>query len=140
MSITHENHSLRNPAGSGHLGELAVRKELHRQGYNVYIPQCDNDGVDIVVEDQNHDKFTRVNVKTVTKLKTSTSIEVRMTRHVGTGRVDCIALYYAPEDSIAFIPYNNKMEFLNVALRNAKNNQQKDRVWFWAYRDFPEYE
>jgi len=133
-------HSLRNSVGIGSLGELAVRKELHKQGYNVYIPQCDNDGVDMVVEHRKHNTFKRVNVKTITKLKTSTSIEVRMAKHVGSGRVDCIAAYYMPEDVIAFIPYDNKAEYLNLALRNAKNNQNKRRLWFWAYTEFPEYE
>ena len=133
-------HSLRNSVGVGSLGELAVRKELHKQGYNVYIPQCDNDGVDMIVEHRKHNIFKRVNVKTVTKLKTSTSIEVRMTKHIGSGRVDCIAAYYMPEDVIAFIPYDNKAEYLNLALRNAKNNQNKRRLWFWAYTEFPEYE
>ena len=133
-------HSLRNSVGVGSLGELAVRKELHKQGYNVYIPQCDNDGVDMVVEHRKHNIFKRVNVKTITKLKTSTSIEVRMTKHIGSGRVDCIAAYYMPEDVIAFIPYDNKAEYLNLALRNAKNNQNKRRLWFWAYTEFPEYE
>ena len=133
-------HSLRNSVGVGSLGELAVRKELHKQGYNVYIPQCDNDGVDMVVEHRKHNTFKRVNVKTITKLKTSTSIEVRMAKHVGSGRVDCIAAYYMPEDVIAVIPYDNKAEYLNLALRNAKNNQSKRRLWFWAYTEFPEYE
>ena len=133
-------HSLRNSVGVGSLGELAVRKELHKQGYNVYIPQCDNDGVDMVVEHRKHNTFKRVNVKTITRLKTSTSIEVRMAKHVGSGRVDCIAAYYMPEDVIAFIPYDNKAEYLNLALRNAKNNQNKRRLWFWAYTEFPEYE
>ena len=133
-------HSLRNSVGVGSLGELAVRKELHKQGYNVYIPQCDNDGVDMVVEHRKHNTFKRVNVKTITKLKTSTSIEVRMAKHVGSGRVDCIAAYYMPEDVIAFIPYDNKAEYLNLALRNAKNNQNKRRLWFWAHTEFPEYE
>tara|TARA_R100000687_G_scaffold75368_1_gene66772 strand:- start:312 stop:722 length:411 start_codon:yes stop_codon:yes gene_type:complete len=133
-------HSLRNSVGVGSLGELAVRKELHKQGYNVYIPQCDNDGVDMVVEHRKHNTFKRVNVKTITKLKTSTSIEVRMTRHVRSGRVDCIAAYYMPEDVIAFIPYDDKTDCFNLALRNAKNNQNKHRLWFWAYTEFPEYE
>ena len=133
-------HSPRNSVGVGSLGELAVRKELHKQGYNVYIPQCDNDGVDMVVEHRKHNTFKRVNVKTITKLKTRTSIEVRMAKHVGSGRVDCIAAYYMPEDVIAFIPYDNKAEYLNLALRNAKNNQNKRRLWFWAYTEFPEYE
>ena len=133
-------HSLRNSVGIGSLGELAVRKELHKQGYNVYIPQCDNDGVDMVVEHRKHNTFKRVNVKTITKLKTSTSIEVRMAKHVGSGRVDCIAAYYMPEDVIAFIPYDDKTDCFNLALRNAKNNQNKRRLWFWAYTEFPEYE
>ena len=54
-------HSLRNSVGIGSLGELAVRKELHKQGYNVYIPQCDNDGVDMVVEHRKHNTLCQTN-------------------------------------------------------------------------------
>ena len=133
-------HTLRNSVGVGTLGELAVRKELHRQGYNVYLPQCDNDGVDLIVEQKKYNVFKRVNVKSFSKLKTSTSLEVRMSKHANTGRVDCIAVYYIPEDVIAFVPYDGKTEFINLALRNAKNNQSKGRLWFWAFTEFPEYE
>ena len=113
---------MRNSVGVGTLGELAVQKELHRQGYNVYVPLCDNDGVDLIVEDQNHNKFTKVNVKTISKLTTRSSIEIKMNKHIDTGRVD------------------DKKDRFNIALKQAKNNQSKNRLWFYAYTEFPEYE
>ncbi len=131
---------MRNSVGVGTLGELAVQKELHRQGYNVYVPLCDNDGVDLIVEDQNHNKFTKVNVKTISKLTTRSSIEIKMNKHIDTGRVDCIAVYFIPDDKIAFIPYDDKKDRFNIALKQAKNNQSKNRLWFYAYTEFPEYE
>jgi|TARA_R100001530_G_C4312791_1_gene153506 hypothetical protein len=129
---------LENTTGIGLLGELAVRKELHRQGFNVYIPQCDNDQVDMIVENK-HGAFHKVNVKTATKMTTSTSIEVKLHKHRHSGRVDVLAIYYIPEDIIAFIPYMDQST-INLALRNAKNNQQDGRNWFWAYTEYPEFE
>ena len=124
--------------GIGTLGELATRKILHAQGYAVYIPQCDNAQVDMVVE-LKRGGFSRVQVKTVTKLKTSTSIEVKLQKHKYTDRVDVLAVYYPPEDIIAFIPYTNQ-DSIHLALKNAKNNQSKGRHWFYAYSEFPEFE
>lgn len=127
-----------NSTAVGTLGELAVQKELHRQGYNVYTPLCDVDQVDMIVETSRGD-FQRLNVKTCSKLKTSTSMEIRLSKHANSNRVDCIAVYYIPEDIIAFIPYENQSS-INLALRNAKNNQNKNRLWFWALTDYPEFE
>jgi hypothetical protein len=129
---------LENTVSVGTLGELAVRKELHRQGYAVYIPQCDNAQVDMVVEFKKGG-FSRVQVKTVTKLKTSTSIQVNLQKYKYSGRVDCVAVYYPPEDIIAFVPYTNQ-DSVHLALKNAKNNQRLGRHWFYAYSDFPESE
>ena len=92
----------------------------------------------MVVENK-HGDFHRVNVKTVTKMKTSTSIEIKLHKHRHSGRVDVLAIYYIPEDIIAFIPYMDQST-INLALRNAKNNQQDGRNWFWAYTEFPEFE
>ena len=129
---------MENTIGVGILGELAVRKELHRQGYAVYIPQCDNAQVDMIVEFK-RGGFSRVQVKTVTKLRTSTSLEVKLQKHKYSGRVDCVAVYYPPEDIIAFVPYTNQ-DSIYLALKMAKNNQQDGRKWFYAYTEFPEYE
>ena len=48
----------------GALGELAVKKDLLEQGYNVYEPVVDVDQVDLVVELSNG-AMKRVQVKTV---------------------------------------------------------------------------
>ena len=48
------------------IGELAVRKSLMEQGLNVYLPEVDNDHVDMIVEHSNG-QVKRVQVKTVIK-------------------------------------------------------------------------
>jgi len=93
--------------GKGRMGELAVRKSLIAQGYKVYIPEVDNEQVDLIVE-QDNGQFRRVQVKTVSKEKTGTSIEVNMTKYQKTGRVDVVAVYYAPKDMIAYVPYETR--------------------------------
>jgi len=123
--------------GKGRMGELAVRKSLIAQGYKVYIPEVDNEQVDLIVE-QDNGQFRRVQVKTVSKEKTGTSIEVNMTKYQKTGRVDVVAVYYAPKDMIAYVPYENQNS-INLALTTGKNNQRKGRNWFYEYERFPEF-
>ena len=41
----------------GTIGELAVRQELLRQGYKVYIPEVDIEHVDLLVE-MSHGAYT----------------------------------------------------------------------------------
>jgi len=126
------------PMVIGMLGELSVRKELHKQGYNVYVPICDTSQVDLIVE-QDNGTFSKVNVKTVSKFTTRTSIQINCRKHVNTDRVDCIAVYWPPDDIVAFVPYTNQ-ERITLALKTAKNNQKQGRNWFWSYTDFPEFE
>ena len=120
----------------GTIGELAVRQELLRQGYKVYLPEVDANQVDMVVEMDNG-SFKRVQVKTVRNLKTSTSIEIRCAKHVKTNRVDVIAVYY-PDKGVAFVPYNNEPVIM-LALTTAKNNQKSKRKWIYQYERFPEF-
>ena len=121
----------------GTIGELAVRQELLRQGYNVYLPEVDIDHVDLIVELHNG-AFQRVQVKTVTKPTTKTAIQVRCVKYVNSGRVDVVAVYYMPMDKCAFVPYNNE-KMLSLALQTAKNNQSSKRVWFYQYEEYPEF-
>ena len=120
----------------GKIGELHCRKILLEAGYRVYLPEVDANQVDMVVEMANG-AFKRVQVKTVTSLKTSTSIEIRLTKHVNTNRVDVMAIYYEPK-GIAFVPYNNE-KVINLALATAKNNQSSKRKWFYQFERFPEF-
>ena len=65
----------------GTIGELAVRQELLRQGYKVYLPEVDIEHVDLLVEVENG-TFKRVQVKTITKLTTATAMQVRWVKYV----------------------------------------------------------
>ena len=119
------------------VGELAVRKNLLFTGYMVYLPECDANQVDLVVEMENG-AFKRVQVKTGYRTNRTTSIEIRCAKHRNTNRVDVIAVYYVPKDIIAYVPYNNELT-INLALTTAKNNQRSKRKWFYQYERFPEF-
>ena len=121
----------------GTIGELAVRQELLKQGYNTYIPEVDIDQVDLIVELHNG-SFQRIQIKTITKPTTKTAIQIRCAKYVNSGRVDVIAVYYMPIDQIAFVPYNNQ-KMLSLALQTAKNNQKTKRTWFYQYAEYPEF-
>jgi len=121
----------------GTIGELAVRQELIKQGYNVYIPEVDVSQVDLIVELENG-SFQRVQVKTLTKPTTDTAIQIRCVKYVNSGRVDVVAVYYSPQDKCAFVPYNNE-KMLSLALTTAKNNQTHKRKWFYQYERYPEF-
>ena len=71
-------------------------------------------------------------------MKTDTSIEVDTRKYINTGRVDVVAIYYQPNDDIAYVPFENTRS-INLALQTAKNNQDKKRKWFYGYRRFPEF-
>lgn len=126
----------------GKIGELAVSQRLLTDGYHVYQNICDDDGVDMVVEDIKS-KFYRVQVKHVHKMRTGTSLEIKF--RSGTKkkkdlskRVDVMAIYYEPV-GVAFYPYKGE-ETLNLALHTAKNNQEKGRQYFYQYMRFPSFE
>ncbi|MAE83520.1 MAG: hypothetical protein CMB80_12330 [Flammeovirgaceae bacterium] len=121
----------------GMIGELAVRKSLLEMGYSVFLPEVDNEQIDLIIE-QDNGQFRRIQVKTVLTQKTSTSIEVNMLKYKNTGRVDVVAIYYAPKDIIAYVPYENQHS-INLALTTGKNNQKKGRKWFYQYERFPEF-
>jgi hypothetical protein len=121
----------------GALGELAVQKDLIRQGYNIYAPIVDVDQVDLIVE-LNNGSMKRLQIKTVMTLKRGTSIEVNLTKYKNTNRIDVVAVYFLPKDIIAYYPYDNKHQ-LSLALTTGKNNQTKGRKWFYSYERFPEF-
>jgi len=121
----------------GKMGELAVRKELIKQGYKVYIPESDTEQVDLIVELENK-TYKRVQVKTIRKPNKATAVEIRLLKYVNTNRVDIIAIYLVEKDIIAFVPYTNQKS-LNLALTTAKNNQKKERQWFYQFARFPEF-
>jgi len=117
-------------------GELAVQKSLISEGYHVYVPLLDDVETDLVCETKYG--FKRVQVKTVTKLATKSSIEIRMSKHRGTDRIDVLAVYYEPLNIIAYINWDSSKESINLAINNAVNGQQKHRKYFYAYSNFPQ--
>tara|TARA_E500000305_G_C4026489_1_gene242111 strand:- start:1515 stop:2012 length:498 start_codon:yes stop_codon:yes gene_type:complete len=122
----------------GVYGELSVYRTLIRQGYGskIYKPISDENHVDLVVETNQH-KFDRVQIKTVTKMNTATSIEVKMGKYTKSNRVDVVAVFFAPKEAVAFVPYKNTNS-ITLALTVAKNNQG-NRNWFWQYERYPEF-
>lgn len=118
----------------GTIGELSVQSEILNQGFNVYIPVCDDDQVDLVVETELG--FKRVQVKTVTGLTRGTAVECRLKKYVNTNRVDVFALHYLPKGLTAFYPYHNEGSII-LALYMSKNGQDKGRDWFYKYEKFP---
>ena len=121
----------------GTIGELAVRQELLKQGYKVYLPEVDIEHVDLLVELQNN-TYKRIQVKTITKPTSDTAIQIRCVKYVNSKRVDIVAVYYTPLNKCAFVPYNNE-KMISLALTTAKNNQPYKRVWFYQYERFPEF-
>ena len=117
-------------------GELAVQQDLIRSGYHVYIPLIDDAETDLVCETKYG--FKRVQVKTITKMTTKSSIEVRMSKHKGTERIDVLAVYYEPLDQIAYLNWDGSRESINLAINNAVNGQEKHRKYFYAYSNFPQ--
>ena len=124
------------PVIKGKVGELSIRKDLIKH-YNIYLPECDTAQVDLIVE-CGPGIMKRVQIKTSFVMKTETSLEVDTRKYVNTGRVDVVAIYYEPNDDIAYVPYENT-DKINLALYTAKNNQTKNRKWFYSYRRFPEF-
>ena len=120
----------------GKVGELAIRKDLILCNYNVYLPEVDN-GIDLLVE-LSIGLIKKVQIKSVYKLQTDTSLVVDTRKYINTNRVDVVAIYYEPKDDIAYVPFENQGT-INLALQTAKNYQDKKRKWFYGYRRFPEF-
>jgi hypothetical protein len=121
---------------TGKIGEIAVQKDLLLQEYNIYLPVVDS-GIDLIVELPSG-SMQRVQVKCVTEMKKRTSIEVNLTKYKNTKKIDVVAVYFAPKDIIAYVPYENT-HHLTLAISTGKNNQIKHRKWFYSYASFPEF-
>ena len=121
----------------GTIGELRVQSDLLLTNYDVYVPICDDHRVDLIVESSKG--FHKVQVKTVTRLTTKSSMEIRLAKYVEedmTHRIDVVGIYFEPSDIIAYIEYGDQLSF-NLALKNSANNQKKKVRWFYDYMDFP---
>ena len=122
-----------NTKRTGSIGELGVISNLIRHGYDVYIPQVDDKGVDLVVDTRYGLK--KVQVKTIGSTRNTTAIEIRLFKYIDKG-IDVAAIYYFPKNIIAYYPYHNE-KVITLALSVAKNKQEKRRDWFYKYEDFP---
>ena len=120
----------------GYVGELAVLKDLvsNYPTYSVYQPVIDS-GVDFLVE-RRKKEFLRIQVKTITDMKTDTSIEVRLHKYRKKDLIDIVAVYYTEKDMVCYVPYNNEAS-INLALKPSKNNQAKHRRYFYQFMEFP---
>jgi len=120
----------------GYVGELAVLKDLvsNYPTYSVFQPVIDS-GVDFLVE-RRKKEFLRIQVKTITDMKTDTSIEVRLHKYRKKDLIDIVAVYYTEKDMVCYVPYNNEAS-INLALKPSKNNQAKNRRYFYQFMEFP---
>ena len=122
-----------------HIGEVgvhAVLKDiLSNYDYQVYRPVVDERGVDLIVE-RRKKEFLRVQVKTITDMKTDTSIEIRLHKYVKKDLIDVVAVYYMEKDMVAYCMYNDEAS-INLALKPSRNNQNKKRRYFYALMEFP---
>jgi hypothetical protein len=126
-----------NTIHKGFIGEIAVIKDLvsNYTNYNVFKPIIDEKGVDLIVE-RRKKEFLRVQVKTITEMRTKTSIEVRLHKYRNKDLIDIVAVYYAEKDLVCYVPYENENS-INLALKPSKNNQMKNRRFFYQYMEFP---
>lgn len=126
-----------NTLRKGLVGEIAVYYHLvSNYEYNIYFPHVDDHGVDLLVERDPND-YVKVQVKTLTEPNHNSAAEVRLKDIDKKGRFDVLALYVLSIDKIAFIPYEKNRRSYNLAISPAKNNQRKDRNWFYEYLMFP---
>ena len=126
-----------NTIHKGFIGEIAVIKDLvsNYTNYNVFKPIIDEKGVDVIVE-RRKKEFLRVQVKTITEMRTKTSIEVKLHKYRNKDLIDIVAVYYAEKDLVCYVPYENENS-INLALKPSKNNQMKNRRFFYQYMEFP---
>ena len=122
----------------GEIGEISIIRHLmsNYPQYNVFRPIIDDgQGVDIIVE-RRKKEFLRVQVKTITDMKTATSIEVRLHKYVKKDLIDIVAVYYTDKDMICFVLYKDQTT-INLALKPSRNKQHKNRHYFYQYMEFP---
>jgi hypothetical protein len=122
---------------TGIIGETAVIHDitLNYPEFDVYTPLVDDKGVDILVDTGS--SFKKVQVKTISTLKTKTSMEIDFRKHLNAGhKIDVFAIFFTPIKKIAYVPWEGQKRLI-LAVKRAKNNQQKGRESFYNYLDFP---
>ena len=104
----------------GKIGETAVLHDLisNYPQFDVYLPLVDDKGIDIMVYTGSN--YRRVQVKTLTKSRFATSIELKFKKHLKMNHeIDVLAVYFKPIDKIAYIPWKGKKTRSSETLRNA---------------------
>lgn len=119
----------------GFIGEEMVKLDLldRYPEFQIYRPCVDDHLVDFLVDTGKSIK--KVQVKTRTKLKTKSAMEIRLGKYTKSD-IDVIAVYYKPKDLICYVPYSGE-QCLNLAMTSAMNNQKSKRNWFYQYMEFP---
>lgn len=119
----------------GKIGETAVIHDLIKNyEYPLYMPVVDDVGVDLIVD--RGDKFFKVQIKTVSRMNNTTAIELRLVKY-SKNAFDVIAVYFKEKNIIAYVPYHGE-NYFKLALKRAKNNQNKNRLWFYQFMEFPQ--
>jgi len=120
----------------GKIGENRVVEDIlsQSQNFNVFVPIIDDGNIDLIVEKLG--KMYRVQVKTVLTYKTKSSIEIKLHKYIDKSTVDVIAVYFAPLEKVAYLPYNNE-NHITLAIHRARNSQNEKRKWFYQYMEFP---
>lgn len=117
----------------GKCGEYFIISDLLRQGVESFVPTNDNNATDLVAF--SNGTWKRIQIKTVGKLKTRTSVEVKMHKYKEHCIVDYVAVFLWEEKICAYVPYTGEHSIM-LALRRAKNCQNKKRKWFYEYMEF----
>lgn len=117
----------------GTSGEHYITADLLRQGVEVFTPVCDTNNTDLIA--YTNGSFKRIQIKTIGVYKSKTSVEVRMRKTHNQDHIDYVAIYLFHEQLIAYYPYGGEIS-ISLALKRAKNNQDKTRKWFYEYSEF----
>ena len=121
----------------GKIGETAVLHDLtvNYPEFDVYVPLVDDKGCDILVFTGSG--YRRIQVKTVTKSRFATSVEIKFKKHITSKHnIDVMAVWFGPIRKIAYIPWKGE-KCMVLAYRRAKSGMEKGRAWFYNYMDFP---
>ena len=117
----------------GTSGEHFVLADLLSKGVEIFTPACDTNNTDLVA--YTNGSFKRIQIKTIGVYKSKTSVEVRMRKTHNQNHIDYVAIYLWHEKLIAYYPYTGEIS-ISLALKRAKNNQDKTRKWFYEYQEF----
>ena len=103
------------------------------KGYDVYLPVVDDNGVDLIV--MNNDRVKKIQVKTHSYANgTANSIEVNTRRLYN---ADILAVPIVPKDSICYLKTPISKRAITIAYEDSLNGQKLKRNWYEDYLEFP---